>query len=118
MCRFFPDEYNMTGQDTFEHILTSDDYEMDIENETPFTFPEIKLKLFYIMSRGINKPMAQRMASAGMKDSVIFRPGLGVLNAFCRSWEIFDKTKRELIYGKDPEDVITEPTWVTKMKNK
>jgi hypothetical protein len=118
MCRFYPDEYNITGRDTFEHILTSDDFTMDIENDVPFQLAEIKLKLFYIMSRGIDESMAKRMASAGMKDSVIFRPGPGVLQMFCRQWDILDKDMRELIYGPDPEIKHEPPTWVTLRSNR
>ena len=76
---------------------------MEIENNTPFTMADVKTKIFYVQSRGINKTMAERMMSKEMKDAVLFRPGLGVLQMFCRPHEIFDKEKRELLFGEDPE---------------
>lgn len=89
MCRFFPDEYNVIQQDTFEHVMTTPDYIMEIENKTIFELPEIKEKLLYIRSRGIGKDIAERMASANAKENVIFRPGPGILQMFCRDWEIY-----------------------------
>ena len=101
MCRFFPDEYSVIGRDTFEHIMTSSDYDMIIQDGMPYTLPDTKNKLFYIMSRGVNKTIAERMVAKDFKDAVLFDPGLGVLNMFCREHEILDETKRKLIYNDD-----------------
>jgi len=67
MCRFYPDEYNMIQQDTFDHVLTSDDYTMEIEGETAFGMPEVKEKIHYIRSRGISEKTAKRIASHNLK---------------------------------------------------
>ena len=89
LCRFYPDEYNPIKLNTFEYVMTSDDYTMEVENKTLFELPEIKEKIFYIRSRGVGESMATRMSSHNAKDSVIFRPGQGVLDMFCREHEIY-----------------------------
>jgi len=50
---------------------------------------EMKDKLHYIRSRGINKKKAQKMASSSVKGAVIFRPQEIILQTFCREYEIF-----------------------------
>lgn len=90
-CRFFPGEYQIISKETFDHLLTCDprEYQIEIENRSFYEQTEIKNKIFYIRNRGINKDMAIRMASAEAKDNAIFRPQPAVLEMFCRSYEIY-----------------------------
>lgn len=90
-CRIYPDEYNIISKETFDHLLTCDEneYQVEIENEIMFDTKEIKQKIFYLRNRGIGKEMAIKMNCAEMKDSVIFRPQQAVLDMFCREHEIY-----------------------------
>lgn len=91
LCKFFPDEYNVISKETFDHLLVCDEheYKIDIENETYFATSTIKDRLHYIMSRGIDRDKAMKMASGEAMDNVIFRPQEAVLEMFCREHEIY-----------------------------
>ena len=91
LCKFFPEEYNVISRETFEHLLSCDEQEYQIEVEDPkfFEIGPIKDRLHYIQSRGIDREMAFKMISSEAKDAVIFRPQQAVLEAFCRPHEIY-----------------------------
>lgn len=91
LCKFFPEEYNVISRETFEHILTCDEQEYKIEIEDPkfFDTKNIKDKLFYIQSRGINSSMSMKMNAKEAKDAVIFRPQPAILEMFCKEHEIY-----------------------------
>lgn len=91
MCRFYPEEYNIISRETFEHLLTCDEreYQIEIENKSHFDIKTVKERIFYIQSRGVSKEKAMKMSSKEAKDSVIFRPQQAILEMFCREHEIY-----------------------------
>lgn len=91
LCRFYPEEYNVISRETFEHLLSCDEqeYQIEVEDSKIFDLPEMKTKLHYLMSRGISRESAMKMNSNDVKDSVIFRPQQAILEIFCRDHEIY-----------------------------
>jgi hypothetical protein len=89
MCRFYPDEYNVIRRETFEEVMTSEAYTMDIEGSSYYDIKSVQDKVHYVKSRGIDDTLAKRMCSAEANDSVIFRPKRELLEIFCRENEIY-----------------------------
>jgi hypothetical protein len=89
MCRFYPDEYTVIRRETFEEVMTSEEYTMDIESGSYYDIENIQDKVHYVRSRGIDDTLAKRMCSSEAKDSVIFRPKRELLEIFCREHEIY-----------------------------
>ena len=89
LCRFFPEEYTIIDRGTFDHVLTDELYDMEIENPTGLLIPDIQDKIFYCQSRGIDKTLAERMSAKNLNDNVLFRPKRELLECFCRENEIY-----------------------------
>ena len=105
LCRFYPHEYSIISQETFDHVLTAEEYSMDIESKTHFLRKDVAETLHYVRSRGIDKTLAERMASAGAKDAVIFRPWQELLEYFCRKNEIYKEKSPGWITNEDLKDL-------------
>jgi len=91
LCKFYPDEYTVIKKDTFELLLTSESaHVLEIQkNSSYYNQDNVKDRIYYLRSRGINKDLATRMSSKEANDAVIFRPRPELLAIFCRPHEIY-----------------------------
>lgn len=83
LCRFYPDEYNIIKQNTLDSIFSEEGYHC-IVNPAIREHKAFKDKLYYCMTRGIDKTTSEKYASYGFKDLVYFKPYYELLDAFSR----------------------------------
>lgn len=88
-CRFYPDEYSIISQDTFNMVVSGEEFILKTEVPSVFKIQQIKDKIFYMKNRGIPEQIAKKWASFSLKDAVYFKPRIEVLKYFCRDNEIY-----------------------------
>lgn len=89
LCRFHPEEYSIIGQDTFNMVVSGEEFFLKTEIPSVFKIQQIKDKIFYMKNRGIPEQIAKKWASFSLKDAVYFKPRIEVLEHFCREPEIY-----------------------------
>jgi hypothetical protein len=90
--RFYPSEYTIVNSEKLAEIMAEEGYHT-ICNPSLYKTKDFTDKVHYLVSRGVNKRNAEKWASLGYRDMVMYKPYYELLTMFTRPQHIIADDK-------------------------